>query len=114
MKLIDQPTSLLFLWENRETDLTEMMKIVVDVERKIVGLDAELHADIESLMLENGSSQQYLWGANIYPDKKNSDGFLEYTSFINIRPSQNNRSMEVQDIDIQNAIKQIVNELLID
>lgn len=114
MKLIDQPTSLLFLWENKETDFTEMIKIVVDIERKIIGIDSELHADIEELLLEDGSMQQNLWGANVYPFKKNSDDFIEYTSFINIRPSQNNRSMEIQDGNIKNTIKKIIYELLID
>ena len=88
-----------------------MMKIVVDVEKEILAIDAEMHADLENLLLLNQSEQQHLWGANIYPFKE--EDYLEYTSFINIRPSQNNRSMEVIDPEIREKIMQIVNDLIV-
>ncbi len=112
MQIISQPTSLQKIWENRTTDFVEVLKIVVDINKKIVAVDAEMHADIEELLLENGSEQQYLWGANIYPFKDGKN-FIEFTSFINIRPSLGNRSMEVTDNEIREKINQIVNRLLI-
>jgi hypothetical protein len=112
MQIIKDPISLNILWENRKTDFTEMMKIVVDVEKKILAIDAEMHADLENLLLTHNSEQQNLWGANIYPFHEGDD-YMEYTSFINIRPSQNNRSMEVKDAEIRMKIRQIVTQLIL-
>jgi len=43
-----------------------MIKFVVDIDRKLLALGGEMHADAEKLLLENGSRQENLWGANIY------------------------------------------------
>ena len=107
-----QSPSLEELWKNKEAEFTELMKIVVDVSRKILAIDADMHADLEEILLEDGSIQKNLWGANIYPSKKDDD-FLEYTSFINIRPADNNKDMEVLDPKIRKSIEEIVNNLLI-
>lgn len=112
MKIITTPLSLDDLWKNREVDFTEMMKIVVDVGQAILAIDADMHADLEQILLAEGSLQQNLWGANVYPLNTGEDR-LEYTSFINIRPSQGNRSMEVLDPEIRNKIDTIVGQLLI-
>ena len=91
-----------------------MIKAVVDVRKKVIVLDAELHADEESMLLENGSDQQDLWGINIYPDMdRTSPDFVEFDSMINLRPSQNNRSRGVEDSSIREAIIKIVNEWII-
>ena len=111
MQIISQPTPLQEIWKKRTTDFVEVLKIVVDINKEIVAVDAEMHADLEEHLLKYGSEQQYLWGANIYPFKDSND-FIEFTSFINIRPSQGNRSMEVTDDKIREKITQIVNRLL--
>ena len=74
----------------------DMVKAVVDVERGIVAVDAELHSDLEALLLDDGSKQKNLWGINIYPELV-QDEFVEFDSLINIRPSQGNRSRGVAD-----------------
>ncbi|MFZ4741844.1 MAG: DUF5674 family protein [Bacteroidales bacterium] len=112
MLLIKESKTLTSLWENKKTDFSEMMKIVVDIDKEIIAIDAEMHSDLENFLLINNSEQQNLWGANIYPFK-NDDDFLEYTSFINIRPSQDNRSMEVKNPIIREKIKKLVNRLII-
>lgn len=86
-----------------------MIKAVVDVEKEIIAVDAELHADLEASLLENGSKQENLWGVNFYPEIS-SDDFLEYDSMINIRPSQNNRSRGVDSDIIREKIKEITNK----
>jgi len=88
--------------------LGDLVKAVVDVEKDILILDAELHADMEAFLLENGSEQEDLWGINLYPDMQEED-FIEFDSMINIRPRQGNRSRGVEDINIQNKIIDIVN-----
>lgn len=89
----------------------EMAKAVVDIERRIMALGGELHADGEALLLEQGSKQEDLWGINIYPDKF-PDEWIEFTALINIRPVQDNRSMEIQDSQIRGKIIDIVNNLV--
>lgn len=88
-----------------------VIKAVVDIERQIIALDAELHADLENLLLRNGSRQEDIWGINLYPDRKEED-FIEYSALINIRPSQNNPSMEILDSGIKDRIKQIVEKFI--
>jgi len=111
MKIIEEPTSLHLLWDHRDVDFTELMKVVVDIERNILAIDAEMHADLEEILLENGSEQKNLWGANVYFGKSGND-FIEYTSFINIRPNQDNRSMEILNKSVRNSVKDIILELL--
>ncbi|MCD6329586.1 MAG: hypothetical protein J7M10_04405, partial [Candidatus Cloacimonetes bacterium] len=82
MKIITEPTSLSELWLAREVEFEDMMKMVVDVEQEILAVDAELHADLEALLLDNDSRQFDLWGINIYPDKNDKD-FIEFTALIN-------------------------------
>lgn len=85
----------------------DMVKGVVDVSERKIALDAEMHADLETLLLQEGSLQKNLWGINLYPEMVGED-FLEFDSLINIRPNQGNRSRGVEDPAIQNAIKEIV------
>jgi len=84
-----------------------MVKGVVDVRRGTLALDAELHSDLEALLLENGSNQSDLWGINLYPDQTGED-FLEFDSLINVRPSQGNRSREVEDESLRLKIRNII------
>jgi len=90
----------------------DMAKAVVDVENKILAIDAELHSDLEELLLKNGSTQENLWGVNIYPEA-DKEKFIEYTSLINIRPSQGNASMDIKNNDLRAKIQKIVNGLII-
>ncbi len=90
---------------------TDMVKYVVDVRRRVVGIGGELHADAEQLLLEAGSRQGDVWGANYYPGE-GADGCIEYTALINIRPAQGNRSMEVDDETVRKAIREITFELI--
>jgi hypothetical protein len=112
MKIIRNPTSIKKLWQSKESGFEEMVKIVVDIERDVLAIDAELHADLENLLLEDGSKQENIWGANVYPAKA-KDEFIEYTAFINIRPSQNNKSMEILDPVTKEKVKKITTTLLI-
>ena len=84
----------------------DMVKGVVDVERELLALDADLHADLEALLLEDGSAQKDLWGINLYPNE--DEDFIEFDSLINIRPMAGNRSRGVEDPDIQEKIVEVV------
>ena len=84
-----------------------LVKAVVDVDKEIIAADAELHSDLEALLLENGSKQKSLWGINLYPELLGDD-FLEFDSMINVRPSQGNRSRDVNDPETRKKIIGIV------
>ena len=84
------------------------IKLAVDIERRILAGGGELHADCELVLLEDGSQQANLWGADWYPLKQT----VGYESLINIRPSANNRSMEIQDPALREDIDQILQSLL--
>ena len=84
----------------------DMVKAVVDVERELIAIEAELHSDLEAALLEDGSQQKNLWGINFYPDMP-GDGFVEFDSMINMRPSQGNKSRSVQYAQIRAKIIEI-------
>jgi len=111
MQIIKEPFSLNKIWQERKTAFEEMLKIVVDIRLKVIAVDAEMHADLEQLLLKEGSVQQDLWGANIYPLRPPGEQ-LEYTSLINIRPATGNRNMEVMDPAIRKQIQHIFLQLL--
>lgn len=114
MKIFDKPIRLEDIWKQKESAFDEMLKAVADVQNNILAVDAEMHSDLEAALLENGSHQENLWGLNIYPMKeKNGNDFIEFTSFINIRPSRDNPSMEVLDPIIRGRIKSLVQHLLL-
>lgn len=94
-----------------EENFGEMIKAAVDIEKEIIALGGELHADANSLLIEKGSNQENLWGINIYPNKPR-DEWLEFSALINIRPLVGNRSMEIQDPEIKEKIKKIVDKLI--
>jgi len=85
----------------------DMVKAVVDIDRELMAVDAELHADLESRLLEDGSQQKHLWGINLYPEASGEE-FVEFDSMINVRPSQGNRSRGVENETIRKKIMQIV------
>ncbi len=89
----------------------DMVKIVTDVGRRALTLGGELHADGEQLLLSDGSRQEDLWGANVFPFRPTTSR-LEFTALINIRPSQSNRTMEVQNPTLRETIRSIVEALL--
>ena len=92
-----------------EETYKEMVKAVVDVQRKILAVGGELHADAEALLLDGGSRQEDLWGINLYPDKPEA-ARIEYSSLINIRPRQGNSSLEVRDAALRQEIKSVVDQ----
>ncbi len=89
----------------------DMVKVVVDIELGIMTIGGELHADEEAIMIRDGSKQQNLWGVNLYPDVVGSD-WIEFNSMINIRPSQGNRSRDVENPTIQERIREIISRLI--
>ena len=91
----------------------DMIKAVVDVERGILAIGAELHEDEEAALLDDGSRQRDLWGINLYPDDT-GDTWIEFDSMINVRPGQGNRSRGVDDEALRSALRRVVGALMRD
>ena len=90
-----------------------LVKGVVDLRRNILVVDAEMHADEEQELLEQGSQQNDLWGINLYPSKFGSDDFIEFDSMINIRPRQQNMSRGVDSPEIRKQIIDLVKQKVV-
>lgn len=89
----------------------DMAKAVVDIEREILALGGELHADAEEVLLKDGSRQDDLWGINLYPERSVAD-WIEYSSLINIRPKSGNRSVIITDEGLRAKIRAVVDWLI--
>jgi hypothetical protein len=107
MKILAEPISLPDLRTLARGRFGHLVKAVVDVRRGIVAVDGELHADLEALLLEDGSQQLDLWGINLYPDLVGED-WVEFDSLINLRPSAGNRTRSVEDERTQAQIREVV------
>jgi hypothetical protein len=86
--------------------LGSYIKLAVDVERELVAAGGELHADCEQALLENGSRQENVWGADWDPA-----GEVRFESLINIRPRQGNRSLELQLPELRWQVERIVRKI---
>ena len=85
-----------------------MIKIVVDIRRRILSGGGEMHADCESVLLEDGSEQDDLWGANWYPLEQR----IAFESLINIRPRLGNRNVLIQSQEVRDAVESVSREIL--
>ena len=90
-----------------------LIKATVDVNKHIMALGGELHADEEQLLLGQGSSQADLWGINLYPAKFGTDDFIEFDSMINLRPSQRHMTRGIGDPKVKDQIKKIIDDLVV-
>jgi hypothetical protein len=109
MIIVSESITLEELKKMAEERFGNMVKVVIDVDREIMAVDGELHADEEALLLEHGSRQENLWGINIYPEMP-QDEWIEFDSMINLRPSQGNRTRGVDNPEIRQKIVEIVNK----
>jgi hypothetical protein len=85
-----------------------MIKVVVDIRRRTLSGGGEMHADCESVLLEDGSEQDDLWGANWYPN----DQRIAFESLINIRPRLGNRNIVIQSQELRDAVESVTLEIL--
>ncbi|MBO4624543.1 MAG: hypothetical protein J5646_03515 [Bacteroidales bacterium] len=111
MIILERPISRAQLKEYAANTFGDMIKCVADVDKGLLAIDADLHADLERLLLENGSQQTSLWGFNLYPDETGED-FIEYDSLINIRSWQGNPSRDVLDQEVRGKIVNIVDKFI--
>ncbi len=109
MEIIKDTLELYNLNKMAINSFGNIVKAVVDIDKELLAVDAELHSDLEALLLESGSKQKSLWGINLYPEAQGED-FIEYDSVINMRPSEGNRSRSVDNEQVRKRIIEVVNK----
>lgn len=112
MTILTKPIPITDLQTLAKKRFGNLVKAVVDVNREIVAIDADLHADEEAALLAQGSSQSDLWGINLYPDLP-ADQMIEFDSMINLRPSAGNMSRGIDYTSLQHKIRVIINKLIV-
>lgn len=85
-----------------------MIKIVVDTRQRILAGGGEMHSDCESVLLDNGSEQDDLWGANWFPAEQR----IAFESLINIRPRLGNRNILIQSEELRKQVESVTREIL--
>ena len=109
--LVERPITLKALRQMAARQFGDLVKAVVDIEKQVMAVGGELHADEEALLLDHGSGQEHLWGINLYPDQPLPE-MIEFDSMINIRPSLGNRSRSVEDPERREKIVDVVRKLI--
>jgi hypothetical protein len=112
MRIIGSPVTIGTLQGMAKARFGNLVKAVVDIEKGVMAIDAELHADEEAALLAAGSAQENLWGINLYPEFSGKDDFVEFDSMINLRPSQHNMSRGIDSPKIRKKIRAIVSKLI--
>lgn len=112
IKIIKQPISKIELAKIAQEGFGDLVKAVVDVEKKILAVGGELHMDeLELLMEKEGSEPKNIWGINLYPTKVD-DELIEFDSMVNLKPAFGNRSRGVDDVEIQKKVIEIVQKMI--
>lgn len=88
-------------------ELEDYVKLAVDIEQGVAAGGGALHADCEAVLLDRGSNQENIWGADWIPQVRE----VRYESFINIRPRQNNPAMTILDPALRARVEAAVRKL---
>ncbi|OGG06224.1 hypothetical protein A3D05_03615 [Candidatus Gottesmanbacteria bacterium RIFCSPHIGHO2_02_FULL_40_24] len=111
MNILRDPINIVEMRKMAVSKFGLMVKAVVDVEKEIMAVYGDLHADEEKLLIEDGSEQHNLWGINIYPEES-GDNLVEFDSMINIRPVMDNMTRSVENPVTREKIIKIVKKLI--
>ncbi|MBP9700399.1 hypothetical protein KBD71_03925 [Candidatus Woesebacteria bacterium] len=79
------------------------IKTVIDIEKKVCSAGMDRHFEGEQILLQQGSSQHALWGGGI--DLETNE--IDFNSFINIRPRDNNMKNEIQSEEIKKKYSEL-------
>ncbi len=112
MKIVKNKIEIIELKKMEKKMYESLVKAVVDIEKEIMAVDAELHVDLEQLLIEKENSEpKNLWGINIYPDNE-GESFIQFDSMINLKPGLGNRTRGIDNIEIREKLIKIVNRLV--
>ena len=111
MRILTEPIEVSELKTITEKMFGNLVKAVVDIEREIMAIDGELHADEAELLTESGSRHENLWGINIYPEVGTED-WIEFDSMINLKPLLGNRTRGIDNPEIKGKILKIISKII--
>lgn len=113
MQTVTESIDIATLKEMSKKMFGGFVKAVVDIEKGIMVVDAQMHVDQETFLLEEKEAkQENLWGINIYPDQWGTEGFIVFDSMINLRPGWGNKTRGVDDPATQKIIRELVLRLV--
>jgi hypothetical protein len=110
IKIVKKEISVEHLQKMALDTFGDMVKAVVDINERVIAIGGEMHADAEKELIESGSEQDDLWGINLYPNNKKE--MIVFESLINIRPTQGNMHIEIEDEEVRKKIVNIVEKLV--
>lgn len=79
------------------------IKTVIDIQSKVCSAGMDRHFEGEKILLDQESKQANIWGGGIDLETKE----IDYNSFINIRPHDNNTKNEIQSEKIKSEYKKL-------
>lgn len=112
MQLVKDKISVEELKKMSEKMFGDSVKAVVDIDQRVMVIDAAFHVDEEAMLLDAGSMQDNLWGINLYPANFTNEHWIDFDSMINIRPSSGNKSRSVEDMPLRKKIVAVVATLV--
>lgn len=108
MEIIKDKIEIQRLEEMAKKMFGNLVKAMVDIEKRIMAVDAPMHADLLELLIEKENSEpKNLWGINIYPGKTGDD-FIEFDSIMNLKPDLGNKTRGVEDENVRKIIIEVV------
>lgn len=112
MVILDRKYTLKELYEINSF-LNGFVKGVVDLDKELVALDADMHYELADYLKEQcGSKESDMWGFNLWIENQTMDEILEYDSFINIHNNQLHGfprgGMGILDSDIRTKAKEVI------
>ena len=89
-------------------EFRDYIKIIIDIEKQVMAIGGNLHADAEKVLIKNGSSQENIWGGGYSITSRR----IDTQAVINIRPRQGNDSMEILDAETRRRFIEIAEGFL--
>ena len=112
IRIVEDTISVDDLQEIAKEFYYPMVKGAVDIQKEVVAFGGEYHMDANNVLVEFGSTQEDVWGFNLYLDRTKDD-WIEYTALINIRPINKNSAMEIEDPGLRSKMKSIIDSKII-
>ena len=86
----------------------DTIKLAVDVKKGVLSGGGEFHADCGAVLLQEGSEQEDIWGADWFPKTRE----IRFVALVNVRPRQKNRSLEIQEADLRHQVETVIRGIL--
>ena len=83
--------------KNLQEEFDSYIKTVIDLKNKVCSAGCNRHYESEKILIGQDSSQKDIWGGGIDIETKE----IDFNSFINIRPRDENPSNEILDENLR-------------